>query len=145
MKNDYTKFLNKNLLFAFVVFFIVQSSFSENTALTEKKNQMQQPKTQALNDSQTKMTTKQDITEMEANTNTKKETAKPTEVSNTNSHTDELTSYSFRPLLIQGKKRMAQKNKDMKVEIGNIVESKLFFIDIDFKNRIFEDEMGPLK
>lgn len=52
----------------------------------------------------------------------------------------EESSYSFRPLLIQGKKRLIQKTKDMKVDSGNIVESKLFFIDIDFKKRMFEHE-----
>ena len=49
-------------------------------------------------------------------------------------------SYSFRPLLIQGKKRLIQKAKDMKLEAGNISESKLFFVDINFQKRIFEDE-----
>ena len=53
---------------------------------------------------------------------------------------NKLSSYSFRPLLIQGKKRLIQKTKEMKVESGNIVESQLFFIDIDFKKRIFETE-----
>ncbi len=48
-------------------------------------------------------------------------------------------SYSFRPLLIQGKKQVNQQT-DMKVESGSIVESQLFFVDIDFKKRIFESE-----
>ena len=48
-------------------------------------------------------------------------------------------SYSFRPLLIQGKKQVNQQ-ADMKVESGSIVESQLFFVDIDFKKRIFESE-----
>lgn len=52
-----------------------------------------------------------------------------------------LSSHSFRPLLIQGKKRVIQKTKDMKVESGNIIESELFFINMDFKKRIFEDEV----
>ena len=48
--------------------------------------------------------------------------------------------YSFRPLLIQGKKRLRQKTKDIKWESGHIAESQLFFVDIDFKERIFEGE-----
>lgn len=50
------------------------------------------------------------------------------------------SQYSFRPLLIQGKKRVIQKTKDMKLESGRIVESQLFFVDIDFQKRIFENE-----
>ena len=50
---------------------------------------------------------------------------------------EKVPSYSFRPLLIQGKKRLIQKTKDMRVDSGDIAESKLFFIDIDFKKRIF--------
>ena len=50
-------------------------------------------------------------------------------------------TYSFRPLLIQGKKRMIQKTRDMKIETGTVVESKLFFIEIDLKKRIFDTEV----
>lgn len=50
------------------------------------------------------------------------------------------SSYSFSPLLIQGKKRLIQKTKDMKLESNNIAESRLFFINIDFQKRIFEEE-----
>ena len=49
--------------------------------------------------------------------------------------------YSFQPLLIQGKKRLIQKTKDMKVESDSIVESELFFVNIDFQKRIFEGEV----
>lgn len=49
--------------------------------------------------------------------------------------------YAFRPLLIQGKKRLIQEAKDMKVESGGIVESQLFFVDIDFQKRIFINEV----
>ena len=49
-------------------------------------------------------------------------------------------SYSFRPLLIQGKKRLIQKTKDLKLETANILETKVFFTEIDFKKRIFYDE-----
>ena len=52
----------------------------------------------------------------------------------------ELKSYSFRPLLIQGKKRLVQKTKDLKLETDNILETKIFFVDTDFKERIFFDE-----
>ena len=52
----------------------------------------------------------------------------------------ELKSYSFRPLLIQGKKRLIQKTKDMKVETDNILETQMFFLELDFKKRIFSDE-----
>ncbi|MCZ0932893.1 MAG: hypothetical protein OXJ52_07065 [Oligoflexia bacterium] len=51
-----------------------------------------------------------------------------------------VKSYSFRPLLIQGKKRLVQKTKDMKVETSNILETKIFFAETDFKKRIFSDE-----
>ena len=54
--------------------------------------------------------------------------------------TSSFSPYSFRPLLIQGKKRLIQKTKDMKVESGNIAESQLFFLEIDFRKRIFEAE-----
>ena len=53
---------------------------------------------------------------------------------------ENLQSYSFRPLLIQGRKRLVQKTKDLKVETANILETKVFFTDIDFKKRIFSDE-----
>lgn len=46
--------------------------------------------------------------------------------------------YSFRPLLIQGKKRVSRTARDLKIEGEEIVGSDLFFIDIDFKQRIFE-------
>ena len=49
------------------------------------------------------------------------------------------SSYSFRPLLIRGKKRMVQKAENIKTQAENIVESELFFIEPDFKKRIFED------
>ena len=52
----------------------------------------------------------------------------------------DVKNYSFRPLLIQGKKRMAQKTKDMKVETSDVLETKIFFTEIDFKKRIFSDE-----
>ena len=54
--------------------------------------------------------------------------------------TSPFSPYSFRPLLIQGKKRLIQKTKDMKVESGSIAESQLFFVEIDFRKRIFETE-----
>ena len=66
--------------------------------------------------------------------------ADQTQSSNAKAQTGNFSAYSFRPLLIQGKKRLIQKTKDMKVEGGNIVESQLFFIDVDFKERIFENE-----
>ena len=53
---------------------------------------------------------------------------------------ENLQSYSFRPLLIQGRKRLVQKTKDLKLETANILETKVFFTDIDFKKRIFSDE-----
>jgi len=49
------------------------------------------------------------------------------------------SKYSFRPLLIQGGKRLIQKTKDMKVDSRSITESELFFIDIDFQKKIFND------
>lgn len=149
MKNRSIKLLNKNLLLGFVVSFSVQASFATNTTSTEKNISIQSSGTEALNDSKTEVTDQQkNKIKTEANKNIaahekKEKAAKPAEASNTNSQADSFSSYSFRPLLIQGKKRMAQKSKDMKVETGNIVESKLFFVDIDFKKRIFEDELGP--
>ena len=53
---------------------------------------------------------------------------------------EDVKTYSFRPLLIQGKKRLAQKTKDLKVETDNILETQIFFTEIDFKKRIFSDE-----
>ena len=69
--------------------------------------------------------------------------ANQTPSSRTKVPSDNFSAYSFRPLLIQGKKRLIQKTKDMKVEGGNIAESQLFFIDVDFKERIFENEAIP--
>ena len=51
-----------------------------------------------------------------------------------------VKTYSFRPLLIQGKKRLVQKTKDLKIETDNILETQIFFVEIDFKKRIFSDE-----
>lgn len=44
-------------------------------------------------------------------------------------------AYSFRPLLIQGKKHLFDQSKDMRVEGESIVESELFSPKIDFKAR----------
>ncbi|MDE0092355.1 MAG: hypothetical protein OXN83_03605 [Oligoflexia bacterium] len=51
-----------------------------------------------------------------------------------------LKTYSFRPLLIQGKKRLIQQTKEMKVKTDNILETQIFFVTTDFKKRIFSDE-----
>ena len=48
--------------------------------------------------------------------------------------------YSFRPLLIQGKKELGRQIQEMKLETGAVIESEVFFIDQDFKKRIFIDE-----
>lgn len=48
--------------------------------------------------------------------------------------------YSFRPLLIQGKKRLIQTVKDLEIKTDNILETEIFFTNIDFKKRIFVDE-----
>ena len=61
-----------------------------------------------------------------------------TKEQNIKTQKDNHSPYSFRPLLIQGQKRLIQKTKEMKMESGNIVESELFFVDIDFHKRIFE-------
>ena len=53
---------------------------------------------------------------------------------------EKMKSYSFRPLLIQGKKRLTQKTKDLKLETDNILDTQIFFEEIDFKKRIFSDE-----
>ena len=50
------------------------------------------------------------------------------------------TVYSFRPLLIQGKKRFSDKSKDLKIEGESIVESEILSIRINLKDRIFELE-----
>lgn len=47
-------------------------------------------------------------------------------------------AYSFRPLLIQGKKQLVKKAKDLKVKDGKLNESEIFYIEMDFKKRIFE-------
>ena len=49
-----------------------------------------------------------------------------------------IDTYTFNPLLIQGKKRDFEKSKDVKKQGETIVGSELFFIDMDFKKRIFE-------
>ena len=50
--------------------------------------------------------------------------------------------YSFRPLLIQGGKKINKSLKNIKVDVNSVVESEVFFIDTDFKKRIFLDEGG---
>ncbi len=50
------------------------------------------------------------------------------------------TSYSFRPLLIQGKKRFSEESKDLKIEGESIVESEVFSIKHSVRDRIFEWE-----
>ncbi len=57
---------------------------------------------------------------------------------NTKAQINNRSPYFFRPLLIQGKKRLIQKTKEMRAGSGNIVESELFFVNIDFRQRIFE-------
>ena len=52
----------------------------------------------------------------------------------------EVQTYSFRPLLIQGRKRLVKKAKDMEVKTDNILETQIFFLKTDFKKRIFSDE-----
>ena len=46
--------------------------------------------------------------------------------------------YLFQPLLIRGQKQSVRKSKDMKKQGKNIIGSEVFFLDIDFKKRIFE-------
>lgn len=66
--------------------------------------------------------------------------AKPPVSENEKKLSGDPSLHSFRPLLIQGKKRLAQKTGDMKVETGSAAESRLFFERPDFKKRIFENE-----
>ena len=44
-------------------------------------------------------------------------------------------AYSFRPLLIQGKKHLFDQSKDMRVEGESLAESELFSLKIDFKGK----------
>ena len=50
---------------------------------------------------------------------------------------DKDSIYSFRPLLIHGKRQFSKRSEDMKVQGKSIVESEMFSVDIDFKKRIF--------
>ena len=59
---------------------------------------------------------------------------------NTSGEKVEVKDYSFRPLLIHGKKDVSKQIQEMKVETGAVVESEVFFVDQDFKKRIFRDE-----
>ena len=148
VKQNFNFFLNREkgfsfvFLFAFIAFFFEQSSFASKqkvglsleSATIEKQNVNVGPKSSTV-EKQNSSPKKNLIETVNVsnnkikNPNQKKEDAK-----------EKSSSYSFRPLLIQGKKHLIQKTKDMKVDSGNIAESKLFFIDIDFKKRIFGHE-----
>ena len=49
--------------------------------------------------------------------------------------------HSFQPLLIQGSKKINRDSKNIKLDIKNsISETEVFFIETDFKKRIYLDE-----
>ena len=48
-------------------------------------------------------------------------------------------TYVFQPLLIRGKRLSFRKSKDVQKQGRWILESELFFENIDFKKRIFTD------
>lgn len=48
--------------------------------------------------------------------------------------------HSFRPLLIQGGKKIKRNTKNIKVDVNSISETEVFFIETDFKKRIYLDE-----
>lgn len=49
-------------------------------------------------------------------------------------------AHSFRPLLIQGGKKIKDNTKNIKVDINSISETEVFFIETDFTKRIYLDE-----
>jgi len=51
-----------------------------------------------------------------------------------------VSLHSFRPLLIQGGKKLRRNTKNIKVDINSISETEIFFIEPDFKKRIYLDE-----
>jgi len=51
-----------------------------------------------------------------------------------------LESPSFKPLLIQGSKKIKNNINNIKVDIDSLSETEVFFIETDFKKRIFSDE-----
>ena len=53
---------------------------------------------------------------------------------------DSSPLHSFRPLLIQGGKKIKRDSKNIKVDINSISETEVFFIETDFKKRIYLDE-----
>lgn len=48
--------------------------------------------------------------------------------------------HSFRPLLIQGGKKLRRNTKNIKVDVNSISETEVFFIEPNFKKRIYLDE-----
>ena len=121
------------LLFSLVLLFFWQNSFAARKYVELSRNDKIEEKKSIY-----KQKTKKDFVQI---SNFSKAKIKKSESHKENQEKiKKEASYSFRPLLIQGKKRLIQKAKDMKVDSGNIAESKLFFVDIDFKDRIFEHE-----
>ena len=136
MKNQFN-----DLLMLFVVSFLVFAFFERATAVTVQKSSVLKPSSSAsaVEPDQGKKPPAK-ISESRHLQKGQTSTSGGDQGQSAKTQNGNIPSYSFRPLLIQGKKRLVQKTKDMKVESGNIVESQLFFVDIDFKKRIFEAE-----
>ena len=147
MRNQVMKFLVLHPVFFVLLSFIVEG-FSQRLAVANQKNtSVTSLDTTVLSESRktAQLTNRQKDLIFSLSQNSEKKSNMKIQKDFTNAEDKtkkvkqkEAGSYSFRPLLIQGKKRLIQKAKDMKVESGNIVESQLFFVDIDFEKRIFE-------
>ena len=121
------------------MFFSFPAVFGQTSAFTDQKNKIQTlSNTKVLSDSK-KNDDQQNNTKAEtqamAENHTQKNDAQTEQIpkhpankaQNTIAGINNISSHSFRTLLIQGKKRLIHKTKDMKVESGNIVESKIVF------------------
>ena len=107
-------------LYLIVFCFLSFQAFSQN----DSKNQSQK---QALKDSQ-----KVELTKLSSKKNINK---------NTENQKEALSQvHSFHPLLIQGGKKIKDNTKNIKVDINSISETEVFFIETDFKKRIYLDE-----
>ena len=138
MRTDFIKFLKfQGRIFCYLFFLLIflsfgQSSFAVKKDIAKEQNENSEIKKEG-------QSFKQETEPVFSNSELSRE--EETKDKALKEKEEEHSPYFFRPLLIQGKKRLIQKTKDMKVDSGNIVESKLFFIDIDFKKRLFEYEV----
>ena len=143
MEHKFIKIFNQYFL-SFVLFFSVPTVFGQLKTVTNQKNVVSKETSASSLSASTIEINEQTTDNEKTSASTLVENNAPGEEipgdKPDKTKKERFSAYSFQPLLIQGKKRLIQKTKDMKVESENIAESKIFFVDINFKNRIFDHE-----